>query len=408
MVEEPSAPLVMSFERKLIEVQQLLKEHAIDGWLLYDYRGSNPLACTFLELPAGIILSRRFFYWIPQRGEPVKIVSSIEPHTLDHLPGTILLYRTWEELESVLESILDGQATIAMEYSPYNALPSVSKVDAGTLELVKRNGLQVVSSASMLQKYTSVWTPEQFQLHLKAADLLSHIIDKTWRFIAKAIQAHDSLTEYQVQQFMLHEIHAHGFVTDHSPICAVNAHSADPHYEPHEKHSSFIQRGDFILLDVWCKKDVPHAVYADIARVGVLADKPTALQQKIFDIVKEARDKATEKIRIAYENKRPIQGWEVDQCCRDIIEQSGYGDFFIHRTGHSIGGQVHGSGANLDNYETHDFRELLSGTCVSVEPGIYLPEQFGIRLEYDVYLDPIGKLIITGGIQQEITCLESM
>jgi Xaa-Pro dipeptidase len=396
----------MEFETKLREVQSDLKLQEISGWLLYDYRHSNSLAHTFLEIPSDKMVTRRFFYWIPQNGDPIKIVPLIEPFTLDHLPGMKWSYKSWQDLERLLFSIAIENPTIAMEYSPNNALPNVSKVDAGTVDFIRKSGVQVVSSANLLQRYTSVWTPEQLQSHLAAAQVLEEIVDRTWAFIEHSLQKQFPLDEYKVQQFMLQAMHEAGCQTEDWPTCAVNVHSADPHYHPTPDQALPIFVGDFILLDLWCKQKVPHAVYADITRVGVAAPQPTSKQREIFKIVKNARDLATALIKEHYENHRPLEGWQVDQICRDYIQEAGFGDYFIHRTGHNIGEEVHGPGANLDNLETHDFRQLLPGTGFSVEPGIYLPNEFGIRLEYDIYLDPEGQMRITGGIQEELVCLQ--
>jgi Xaa-Pro dipeptidase len=332
-------------------------------------------------------------------------VSIIEPHSLDHLPGLKWIYRSWQELEQYLFALAVENQQIAMEYSPYQALPSVSKVDAGVVDLLRRYKTEVVSSANLLQKYTSVWTEDQWKSHQEAAHVLEEVVDETWAFIYSALSSNLFINEYQVQQFMLEQIHQRTCVTENPPICAVNAHSADPHYTPSSSHSLPIQIGDFILLDLWCKKQTPRSVYADISRVGVASHSPQPFQKEIFDLVKTARDHTTDFIRQRYQSHTPVQGWEVDQFCRDLITQANYGVFFIHRTGHNIGESVHGPGANLDNLETHDFRLLIPNTCFSVEPGIYLPEQFGIRLEYDVYLHPSGDLSITGGIQNKIICL---
>ncbi len=396
----------MSFESKLREVKASLMDQEIDGWLLYDYRCSNSLAYTFLEIPPDIMVTRRFFYWIPQKGDPIKIVPLIEPYTLDHLPGLKWTYRSWQDLEHLLFSIAVENRKIAMEYSPYNALPNVSKVDAGTLDLIRKAKSQVVSSANILQRYTSVWTPKQLQSHLAAAQVLETIVDRTWAFIERSLQLRDPLDEYKVQQFMLRAMDEEGCHTANWPTCAINAHSADPHYHPAPEQALPILVGDFILLDLWCKQKVPQAVYADITRVGVAAERPTQKQKEIFNIVKHARDVATLMIKEHYENQRPLEGWQVDQACRNVIQEAGFGDYFIHRTGHNIGEEVHGPGANLDNLETHDYRQLLPGTCFSVEPGIYLPYEFGVRLEYDIYLDLAGHMRITGGIQEELVCLQ--
>lgn len=393
------------FTEKLSEVQSELSKQTIDGWLLYDFKRNNPLALKFLDIPAGKLLTRRFFYWIPKQGEPIKIVPLIEQYTLDHLPGVKWIYRSWQEMETYLFSIAIEYRKIAMEYSAYNALPVISKVDAGTIELMRKSGAEIVSSANLLQRFTSVWTEHQLQTHLYAANVLNEIVDQTWSHIEKSLQEGLPLDEYSVQQFMLARMQDKGCITEEPPICAVNAHSADPHYQPEGSGSLPVCKEDFILLDLWCKSAEPNAVYADITRVGVAAATPTARQQSIFLLVKQARDEATDFIKSRYENRIPVHGWEVDQVCRDVIEMAGYDEYFIHRTGHNIGEELHGPGANLDNLETHDFRLLEAGTCFSVEPGIYLPGEFGVRLEYDIYLEFSGKIKITGGIQENIVCL---
>lgn len=393
------------FENKIKEVQKDLKEQELEGWLLYDYHHANDLAYAFLEISCGKMATRRFFYWIPQKGEPIKIVSLVEPYALDHLPGAKWYYRGWQDLERLLFSFAVKNGKIAMEYSPYNALPNVSRVDAGIVELIRKTGAHVVSSANLLQKYTSVWSPQQLESHLAAAHVLDKIAEKTWSFIEHSLQQQKRIDEYQVQQFMLDQMDKENCITDDWPICAVNGHSADPHYFPVKERAAPIRKGDFILIDLWCKQKIPHSVYADITRVGVAAAKPSSRQEEIFQIVRKARDHGTNFIQQNYQKNTPIQGWQVDQMCRDVISDSGYGDFFIHRTGHNIGEVVHGPGANLDNLETHDYRTLISGTCFSMEPGIYLPQEFGVRLEYDIYLNPNGEVMVTGGIQEQIAMM---
>lgn len=396
---------MIKFDDRIHEIQELLAKQEVSGWLLYDYKKSNPLAHAFLQIPSGQMVTRRFFYWIPRKGIPVKIVPMIEPSILDHLPGNKLVYCGWQELERLLCMFVEEGAKIAMEYSPYNALPNVSKVDAGTIEFLRQHGAEIVSSANLLQRYTSVWTPAQLEAHLEAAEVLDNVAAETWAYIQKALLTQTPLTEYQVQQYILERISAHGCIMEASPICAVNQNSANPHYAPSESHSAPINSGDFILIDLWCKKNIPDAVYADITRVGVAAPQPTARQKKIFEIVKEARDEATRFIKECHAMGRAVQGWQVDQAARDVIIQAGFGEYFIHRTGHNISEEVHGAGTNLDNLETHDYRELLPGTCCSIEPGIYLPQDFGVRLEYDIYLGFKGECHVTGGVQNEVVCL---
>lgn len=396
----------MSFNSKLSLAQELINKYQLDGWLLYDFRRSNSLACDFLELIGNKLLTRRFFYWIPKEGEPSKIVQSIESSALASLPGKELSYRTWKDLEQQLAIILNKSKRVAMEYSPRNAIPYLSKVDGGTLELVRSFGVQVESSANILLYFTSIWDEKKFKLHLEAAQALDQIAEQTWIFIKNALRQAHPITEYSVQQFILDQITARGFETSDAPICAVNEHSADPHYMPDKNRCSPIRKNDFILIDLWCKKKQAEAVYADITRVAVASSQPTTKQEKIFSIVYEAQKTATDFIKNKFKNKDNIKGWEVDQVCRNCIQQAGYGDYFIHRTGHNIDQTDHGNGTNIDNFETHDDRLLLPQTCFSIEPGIYLPGEFGIRLEYDVFIHSNSEIEITGGVQDRIKTLD--
>ena len=395
----------MRMIEKVQQAQKSLQQQGLDGWLFYDFCRSNDLACNFLEIPPDKILTRRFFYWVPASGEPVKIASAIEIDSLGHLPGKILPYRTWQELESALGTFLTAGKKIAMEYSPRNAVPYVSKVDAGTMEVVRGFNVEVVSSADLLQKYTSVWDAQKLDSHLAAAAVLCETVDRAWLFIAQSLRESKKLTEYDVQQFILENFQKHHCLAEAAPIVAVNEHSANPHYTPTKDHFAEIRSGDFILIDLWCKQDSPRAVYADITRVGVASNKPSARQDEIFNIVKRARDAGSALVVSHLREGKPLLGWEVDQACRDVIQKAGYGEYFIHRTGHNIDESDHGNGAHIDNYETQDRRQLLRGTCFSIEPGIYLPGEFGVRLEYDVIIRHDGLVQITGGIQEEIVCL---
>lgn len=397
----------MDFATRLQQAQHSLNLLGIDGWLLYDFRKTNDLACYFLDIPKHALMTRRFFYWIPRQGSPIKLVHRIESGSLDHLPGEKRLFSAWEELESCLNSMLENSCRVAMEYSPRNAIPYISKVDAGTVDLIRSFGIEVVSSADLLQVYTSVWNKEQLQLHLEAADVLDHTVAKAWDLIANSLTSHSPISEYDVQQFILAEFERQQCMCEDPPICAVNAHAADPHYTLDAHNRTFIKSDDFILIDLWCKKKVPRAVYADITRVGVAAAQATTKQQHIFNIVRNARDAAMELLTSRFSQGLPIMGWEVDQICRATIQAAGYAEFFTHRTGHNIGERDHGDGANIDNFETKDTRLLLPKTCFSIEPGIYLPGEFGIRLEHDVYVEADGRSVrVTGGLQKEIICLK--
>lgn len=380
----------------LNKIQDQLAELQLDGWLLYDFRRSNELACQLLEIPADRLLTRRFFYWIPAVGEPVKLVHAIEDQTLNHLPGQTVRIHTWQELEGGLADILKGTKRVAMEYS---SLPAISRVDGGTVDLVRRFGVVVESSAALL---TSVWDEAQWRSHLAAAEALDAIAQETWDWIARALNVGKWPTEYEVQQFILERFAFHQCVSDDPPICAVNAHSADPHYTPSKNGSTPIQKGDFILIDLWCRKKGEETVYADITRVAVAAPQPTEEQQQIFSIVRRAQQAATDLVRERFARRQPLRGFEVDRAARSEIVKAGYGDFFIHRTGHNIDRRDHGPGTHMDDYETHDDRLVLPSTCFSIEPGIYLPGKFGVRLEYDVFIHPDGRVQVTGGEQNQI------
>ncbi len=395
----------MPSEAKIQTAQKYLQEEGVDGWLLYDFQGLNPFARQFLDLEGAGLVSRRYFYWIPARGAPRKLLHVIEPHTLDGLPGESAFYLKWSELESGLADLLRGARKVAMEYSPRAALPYISKVDGGMIDLVRGFGVEVVSSASFLQYFTCVLSDAQLELHIAAGQFLDHTAAKTWEKISHALKTGSKLTEYDVRMFIAGEFEKHHFEAEHLPICAVNAHSADPHFEPKKEESRPIQRGDFILIDLWCKKSQPGAVYGDITRVGVADTQPTARQKEIFQIVRRAQKACTDHIQTRYSRGELTRGCDADQVCRKVIEQAGYGQYFTHRTGHNIYTKDHGPGAHLDNLETIDSRSLIPSTCFSVEPGIYLPGEFGIRLEYDLFLAKQGETLITGGVQEEIVTL---
>lgn len=397
--------LIMNISEQIDDVQKYLAEQQLCGWLIYDFRRSNPLAITVLKIPEQAHLTRRYFYWIPQVGCPVKVVHRIESHVLDHLPGETIQYSTWVELDEAIRETLSDAKIVAMEYSPNNAIPYISVVDGGVIDLVRHGGVDVVSSADLLQAYTATLDAQQVESHLYATDVLERAVAGAWNLIEEHLKLEKVITEYDVQQFLLKYFENEGCVTCDAPICAVNEHAADPHYQPSSTSSSQINKGDFILIDLWCKQDKPGAVYGDITRVGVAAEKPTARQQEIFEIVKAARDRATELVKQRFSEDKRVEGWEVDKAARDVIESEGYGQYYIHRTGHNIGQETHGVGANMDNYETYDCRQIIPNTCFSIEPGIYLPGEFGVRLEYDVLVDAQGTVRVTGGEQQAIECL---
>ncbi len=390
---------------QLAPVQSALRDLGFDGWLLYDFRGLNVLARRVLGIAADTMLSRRWFYFIPAQGEPRKLVHRIEPHALDHVPGEARVYLRWQELEQGVASLVSGTKRLAMEYVPRNANPYVSRVDAGTLELVRSFGPEIRPSGDLIQLFEACWSDEQWAMHLEAAKHTRTAFDAAFAFIAERVRGGGSVRETEVQKRILDHFAAHGLLTDHPPICAVGPHSGDPHYAPGPESDTPIREGDFVLIDLWAKLDRPDSVYSDLTRVCFAGREVPARYREIFDIVARARDAGIERVRQAYAKRESLQGWQVDQATRDVIDKAGYGEAFCHRTGHSIGQETHGNGANMDNLETREERRVLPRTCFSIEPGIYLPE-FGVRSEVNVFVDAGGQVHVTGGTPQtEVTAL---
>lgn len=387
-------------------IQRALREQpGLDGWLFYDFRHLDPIAYRVLLLDPSIHVTRRWYYWIPAVGTPVKLQHRIEPHVLDGLPGEARLYVSWREQQAALGTLLQSATRIAMQYSPMNAIPYLSRVDAGTLELLRSWGLEVVTSADLVQQFEAVWDDAQLISHQVAASGLRAIVDETFTFIGTSLAAGHQLTEYGVQQYILSRMQARGLVTSSPPIAAVNAHSADPHYGPSAEGSAPIRRGDLVLIDLWAKQPEPRAVYADITWTGFVGAVVPARQQAVFQIVRQARDAAVAFVHQRVRDGAFPYGWEVDDVCRQVVQEAGYGEYFVHRTGHSIGEEVHGNGANIDNLETQDARRLLPGTCFSIEPGIYLPEDFGIRSELDVYVSTDDAVVYGQPVQTELVAI---
>jgi len=380
-------------------------EGNLDGWLFYDFRGSDPLGYRVLMLSPTMHVTRRWYYWIPTEGTPRKLLHRIEPHVLDVLPGETDHYVSWEQQHQLLASLLTGSQRVAMQYSPMNAVPYVSRVDAGTIELIRGYGVEVVSSADLIQMFEAVWTDQQVESHQQAAAALRHIVDATFEYIGHAVKTACRLTEYQVQQFILARISEAGMITSSAPIAAVNEHSADPHYGPMPTGSAEINRDSLVLIDLWAKQPEAGSVYADITWTAYTGQQVPPRHQEIFDLVRQGRDAALDFVRAEVAvGHRPF-GYEVDAVCRNVIQAAGYGDRFVHRTGHSIGEEVHGNGANIDGLETLDNRRLMPRTCFSIEPGIYLPGEFGIRSELDVYFAEREALVFGLPLQGEIIAL---
>jgi len=384
------------------EIQSDLRAAKLDGWLFYDFRGRDPIAQGILQLPPGM-RTRRWYYFVPAKGTPRKLVHKIETESLSLLPGDTLFYAGQEELRKNLRKLLGRGKKIAMQYSPKNEIPYVAMVDAGTVELVRSVGAEVVSSADLVQKYEACWSEAQLQSHLEAGAVIDRLVREAFQLAAKNVRDKKNFTEYDLNLWILKEFDAAGIVVDQGPDIAVGPHASDPHYGPTPESASPIREGDLLLLDVWGKTKAAGSVYYDITWVGYLGAKVPEKMAKVFGIVREARDKAVDLIRTSMAAGKPLQGWQVDNAARKVIEKAGYGKYFFHRTGHNIGQSVHGNGVNMDGLETHDVRHLIPKTCNSIEPGIYLPD-FGIRSEVNVYVGE-KEARVTGAVQKEILAL---
>lgn len=386
---------------KIQQIQEALQQEKIDGWLFYNFRGSNVFATRIINLPAHIMQTRRYFYFIPASGTPQKLLHNIEQWNLDMIPGDKTLYVSWQSLQEGVKKIVGGAKKIAMEYSPMNNIPYVSNVDAGTVELVRSLGYEVVSSANLVQRFEARWDEEQANDNFETAKHLRQIVDLTFGFIKQRINAGTPTTEYDVQQFMLSEFTKRGLMTESDPNCSVNANSANPHYEPTKEIHSPLHKGDFVLLDLWAKKDRPRSVYGDITWTGYIGETVPEEYTKVFEVVKGGRDAAIRFVQESFKAGRGICGYQVDDAARNYFKEKGYDQYFVHRTGHSIGEEIHGNGANIDNLETRDERKIIPETSFSIEPGIYLPGKFGVRSEIDMYITKSKEAIVTGLPMQE-------
>lgn len=387
----------------LAQVQVAIQRFGFDGWLLYDFRRSNVLACRVAGLPENSSYSRRWFYYVPAHGEPVRLVHRIETGTLDHLPGSKRVYLKWQELQQQINEMLSGSGRIAMEYAANGGNPYVSRVDGGTIDQVRAAGVEIGSSGDLIQYFEARWTAEQWQMHQEADRLNQQAFDLAWKFIADSNRAGRVIRETDVQDVIMEHFDRNNLTTYHPPIVGVNGHAGDPHYAPVRGADAEIRTGDLVLIDLWSKLKKPGAVYSDLTRMGFMGATVPEKFDSIFAIVAAARDASIKLVRDAMSSGRDLQGWEVDQAARDVIDSAGYGHAYIHRTGHNIGQETHGNGAHMDNLETREERLVLPETCFSVEPGIYLPESgIGMRSEVDVFVDAQKQVHVTGGLQMKI------
>jgi Xaa-Pro aminopeptidase len=375
---------------RVAEIQAALRDAKLDGWLFCDFRKSDPLAYRILKLDEKMFASRRWFYYVPASGEPVKIVQSIEQFKLDSLPGKKLVFRGWQELHARLREVLSPAAKgpkrrIAMQYSPMNDIPYISRVDAGTIELVRSFGVEPVTSAELVQKFEAVFSPAQYQMHVEASDKMHRIIQEAFAEIARRIRANEVTSEWDIAQFMQRRYSEEGMQQE-PMIVAVNANTADPHYMPTKDNNSPIKRGDFVLIDAATKLNKRDAVATDQTWTGYVGETVPEEYSRIFNIVREARDSAVDFVQKNVRAGKPIRGAELDDVSRGVITRAGFGEQFTHRTGHSIGEETHGNGVNIDDFETRDSRRIIPGVCFSIEPGIYQEGKFGVRSEINVYV----------------------
>ncbi|MGC8916700.1 MAG: M24 family metallopeptidase [Thermoanaerobaculum sp.] len=391
---------------KIARMQAELAQAGIDGWLFFDFHNRDPIAYRVLGLEFGKFTSRRWFYLVPKSGKPVKLVSAVEAGKLDSLPGEKRVYRSWRELSEYLRAVLDGLSTVAMQYSPRGDVPYVSIVDAGTVELVRACGVEVVSSASLVQVFEAILTPEQLETHRLAGEKVCRIKDEAFALVSQRVRQGEVITPYDVQQFIVHRFGEEGLTCQGEyPIVGTNEQPADPHFEPTPENARPIKLGDTLLVDLWAKLDKPGAVFYDITWCAFVGQNPPTKYVEIFRLACEARDAALGLVEERFARGEPLFGFEVDDAAREVIEKAGYGQFFIHRTGHNIGTEVHGNGANLDNLETRDNRPLVPGLCFSIEPGIYLPGEMAVRTEINVAITHDGAPEVFGPIQKELVLL---
>jgi Xaa-Pro dipeptidase len=387
-------------------VQQAIRDNQGDGWLFFDIHRRDTIAYQMLGLDMEKFTTRRWYYFIPREGTPTKLVHRVEQGQLSRLPGDTVMYVGWKELHEKLSGMLEGTRRIFMQYSPLNNIPMVSCVDAGTVELIRSLGKEVLSSAELVQLFEAAVDDAGMASHRSAGAKIQRIKDQAFQIIIDAIRSNRRVTEYEVQQFILSEFDTGNLTCDGSPpMVGVNEHAADPHFEVSATNSAVIKRNDRVLIDLWARENTPHGIYYDITWCGFMGPKPDPEYQRIFDIAVAARNLTKEFIADRIARHEPVCGWEADDVCRNYIAQHGYQDYFVHRTGHSIHREVHGNGANLDNLETKDERRLLCGSCFSIEPGIY-KDGIGVRTEIDVMIDGQGNVSVFGPEQDKLILLE--
>ena len=391
-------------------IQKALKDENLDGWLFYDFHDRDHIAHRVLNMDTKRFASRRWFYFIPAEGEPQKLVHAIEPWRCDHLPGKKNVYLPWQQQHELLKTMMGDAKKVAMQYSPNNAIPYVSIVDGGTVELVRSFGVDVMSSANLVSIFESHLDEKDRQSHEDAAKRMQAVKDETFAEIAKRIKNGEHPKEFEIQAFM-HKRMEHYDMNweDDGPIVAINEHAGDPHFEPTPENSHEMKEGDLVLLDLWAKRNLEGSIYYDITWMGYIGTEVPENIEKLFRIAADARNAGVALVRERFSSNTDVHGWEVDDAVRNVIDNAGYGKYFIHRTGHNIAEQVHGNGTHIDNLETKDERRIIKGSCFSIEPGIYMPEDnLGFRTELDVFVTDEGEVQVYGAIQEKVVPILSL
>ena len=390
----------MSMKSVVDQAQEYMQSQDVDGWLLYDYRGLNPIFADTVGAVGHV--TRPVWLWIPPHDRAQMLVSFVDQSRFTHLGIDTTLFVNRIDMIAKLRQLLGDARNVAMEYTPEGALPRVSKIDGGTLEMVRGLGVEVLSSADLLQYATQRWNDAQLTSHLFAAEKLTQIVKEAFQHIGNSVAA--GITEFETAAFIRERFREEGLIVTDGPAVAVNAHASDPHFDPTPENSVTIQRGDWVLIDLWTRLPDEHAMYGDITWTAYVGQDVPAKQQEVFDIVVGSRDAALAEMESAFRESRTLQGWELDKVARDYIDAAGYGEYFNHRLGHSLGREVHSNAVNLDSWETYDTRQLIPGIAVTIEPGVYVPE-FGVRSEIDVFISEDGPQVTTE-MQREVVRID--
>lgn len=397
----------MNDKHRIEQIQEALCKEGVDGWLFCDFHNRDPISYRVLGLEEGKFTSRRWFYFVPASGTPHRLVHAVERGKLDALPGDKTVYLPWEQLHASLNEILGRPGTVAMQYSPNNNIPYVDLADPGIVELVRGLGHTVVSSANLVQLFEAVLDDDQFETHVEAGRRIQPIKDQAFAKIENALLSGQKITEYEVQQYIIRRFSEEGLNCDEEwPIVAANEHAADPHFEPRPDNTVAFKPGDKILIDLWARLDQPGAIYYDITWCGFAGSKPPPEYVRIFDVAMAARNAAYKLVKDRFSAEIPVYGWEVDRACRQVVEDAKLGEYFVHRTGHSIGTSVHGNGVHMDSLETKDERQLIPGICFSIEPGIYMRGDMGVRTEIDLFIKSSGEVVVVGELQEQLILLD--